>query len=59
MQENSPAVLLATGALPALILLAAVLTLPVCLALLALYRRGGVGVVVLVEKGVVVFFFLF
>ena len=40
MQENSPAVLLATGALPALILLAAVLTLPVCLALLALYRRA-------------------
>lgn len=40
MQENSQAVLLATGALPALILLAAVLTLPVCLALLALYRRA-------------------
>lgn len=40
MQENSPAVLLATGALPALILLAAILTLPVCLALLALYRRA-------------------
>ncbi len=40
MQENSPAVLLATGALPALLLLAAILTLPVCLALLALYRRA-------------------
>ena len=40
MQENSQAVLLATGALPALILLAAILTLPVCLALLALYRRA-------------------
>lgn len=40
MQENSQAVLLATGALPALILVAAILTLPVCLALLALYRRA-------------------
>lgn len=40
MQENSQAVLLATGALPALILVAALLTLPVCLALLALYRRA-------------------
>ncbi len=40
MQESSQAVLLATGALPALILLAATLTLPVCLALLALYRRA-------------------
>ena len=40
MQENSQAVLLATGALPSLILVAAILTLPVCLALLALYRRA-------------------
>ena len=32
--------LLATGALPSLILVAAILTLPVCLALLALYRRA-------------------
>lgn len=40
MQENSQAVLVATGALPALILVAAILTLPVCLALLALYRRA-------------------
>ena len=40
MQENSEAVLVATGALPALILIAAALTLPVCLALLALYRRA-------------------
>ena len=40
MQANSEAVLVATGALPALILIAAALTLPVCLALLALYRRA-------------------
>lgn len=40
MQENSQAVLVATGALPALILIAVALTLPVCLALLALYRRA-------------------
>lgn len=40
MQDNSEAVLVATGALPALILIAATLTLPVCLALLALYRRA-------------------
>ncbi|HNH64999.1 MAG TPA: hypothetical protein PKY43_15420 [Thauera aminoaromatica] len=40
MQENSQAVLVATGALPALILIAAALTLPVCLTLLALYRRA-------------------
>src|SRR5690606_2863594 len=40
MQENSQAVLLATGALPSLILVAAILTLPVCLALLALYRHA-------------------
>ena len=40
MQENSQAVLLATGALPSLILVAAILTLPLCLALLALYRRA-------------------
>jgi len=40
MPDNSQAVLVATGALPALILIAAALTLPVCLALLALYRRA-------------------
>ena len=40
MQEGNPAILIATGALPTLILVAAVLTLPVCLALLALYRRA-------------------
>lgn len=40
MQEGNPAILIATGALPSLILVAAVLTLPVCLALLALYRRA-------------------
>jgi hypothetical protein len=40
MQASSQAVLVATGALPALILVAAILTLPVCLALLALYRRA-------------------
>lgn len=40
MQASSQAVLVATGALPALILAAAILTLPVCLALLALYRRA-------------------
>ncbi len=40
MRDNSEAVLVATGALPALILIAATLTLPVCLALLALYRRA-------------------
>ena len=40
MRDNSEAVLVATGALPALILIAAALTLPVCLALLALYRRA-------------------
>ena len=40
MQANSEAVLVATGALPALILIAAALTLPVCLALLVLYRRA-------------------
>lgn len=40
MQDNSEAVLVATGALPVLILIAATLTLPVCLALLALYRRA-------------------
>lgn len=40
MQESSQAVVLATGALPTLILVAAILTLPVCLALLALYRRA-------------------
>lgn len=40
MQDSSQAVLVATGALPALILIAAILTLPLCLALLALYRRA-------------------
>lgn len=40
MQESSQAIVLATGALPTLILVAAILTLPVCLALLALYRRA-------------------
>lgn len=40
MQDSNQAVLLATGALPFLILVAAILTLPVCLALLALYRRA-------------------
>ncbi|MGD9869707.1 MAG: hypothetical protein AB7S63_01505 [Thauera sp.] len=40
MQESSQAVVLATGALPTLILVAAILTLPVCLALLGLYRRA-------------------
>ena len=40
MRDNSEAVLVATGALPALILIAATLTLPVCLALLVLYRRA-------------------
>lgn len=36
MQDSSQAVLIATGALPALILIAALLTLPLCLVLLAL-----------------------
>ena len=40
MAAGNEAVLIATGALPGLILVAAVLTLPVCLALLALYRRA-------------------
>lgn len=40
MQESNQAVVLATGALPSLILVAAILTLPVCLALLTLYRRA-------------------
>lgn len=40
METGSQAVLIATGALPGLILVAAILTLPVCLGLLALYRRA-------------------
>ena len=40
MAAGNEAVLIATGALPGLILVAAALTLPVCLALLALYRRA-------------------